>query len=671
MSLQRRLTLFFVLIVILPLLAAGFIVQRVIVGEISRRAVLSLRPALDATVEIYNRQIESLDRLVRSSVDDDPRFAELFQRGKTGPVENYLQGRLDESLDLDFLIALGKNNRVLGSASRDPEFLPGFSTPASSVIAKADPGRPADGFFRTAAIPVEVRGRGTQGHLIGGFWLDEGLLYAASRSGVQLSIVSEDRVAASTMPLGATFAVDPQYGTEGFELDLGEESKAAATPLGGGMGIIASTPSAPIEQLSRQVLTSMLALLLLALLGTTGLAFLLARLITQPLEELSAGAHAISEGRFDHKIPVRSKDEVGQLAAAFNDMSAQLSQTISALSSSRDQMQRAVRRVGETLRSTHDMNQMLDSILNTVADAINAEVAVLWLLAPARGELRPEVVRGITLDGSTRVKVGDGLVGYVAERAKAVLLPGEAGGPTFSREEPGYPVAIAVPMYSHERIIGVISTYRRDASRPFAPDELETVAFLAEQGGVALENVRLHEEAQRLSLTDGLTGVWNRRYFQMQFRQVLATATRFERPFSVLMMDLDHFKQVNDRFGHQRGDALLIEFSHRVTHLLREVDTFARYGGEEFICLLSETDTDGAKTTAEKIHDAIRGVPFGSMDEELVNLTVSIGVAAYPDHGDSFKSLVEAADQALYRAKQTGRDRVCVASTAPDLKLAN
>lgn len=670
MSLQRRLTLFFVLIVILPLLAAGFIVQRVIVGEISRRAVLSLRPALDATVEIYNRQHESLDRLVRSSVDQDPRFAELFERGEAAPLENYLQGGLDESLDLDFLVAIGPDGRVLGAASREPEFLPGFATPAPSVIARADPGAPTSGFLRTAAIPIEVRGRGTLGHLIGGFWLDEGLLYAASRSGVQLSIVSDNRVAASTMPLGATFEVAVDY-VDPFELDLGEESKAAATELGGGMGIIASTPSAPIEQLSRQVLTSMLALLLLALLGTTGLAFLLARLITQPLEELSAGAHAISEGRFDHRIPVRSKDEVGQLAVAFNEMSGQLSQTISALSSSRDQMQRAVRRVGETLRSTHDMNQMLDSILNTVADAVNAEVAVLWLLSPARSELRPEVVRGITLDGSTRVKVGEGLVGYVAERAKAVLLPGDAGGPTYSRDEPGYPVAIAVPMYSHERIIGVITTYRRDVSRPFAPNELETVAFLAEQGGVALENVRLHEEAQRLSLTDGLTGVWNRRYFQMQFRQVLATATRFERPFSVLMMDLDHFKQVNDKLGHQRGDALLIEFSQRVTHLLREVDTFARYGGEEFICLLSETDTDGAKTTAEKIHDAIRGVPFGSMDEELVALTVSIGVAAYPDHGDSFKRLVEAADQALYRAKQTGRDRVCVATIAPDLKLAN
>ena len=128
------------------------------------------------------------------------------------------------------------------------------------------------------------------------------------------------------------------------------------------------------------------------------------------------------------------------------------------------------------------------------------------------------------------------------------------------------------------------------------------------------------------------------------------------------------FKNVNDKHGHQRGDSVLIEFSQRVTKLLREVDTFARYGGEEFICLLSETDVEGAMTTAEKIHDAIRGEPFGSMDDELLNVTVSVGVASYPEHGDTYKGLVEAADRALYQAKQRGRDQVCLAK--PQLKSA-
>ena len=668
MSLQRRLTLFFVLIVILPLLAAGFVVQRVIVGEISRRAVLSLRPALDASVAIYNRQAESLDRRVRLAVQDDPRFATLFREGRDQALERFLEGRLAESDDLDFLVVLDRSGEPIASARRRAKFLPGFQEASPLQLSRAQPGV-GEGFSRSPAIPIATAGGGNVGHLVGGFWLDEELLFAASRSGMDLSIVAGDRVIASTADVGTSFQVEVDY-LEPFDVELTEESKAAATKLGGGMGIVASTPSAPLSQLSERVLTSMLALLLLALLGTTGLAYLLARLITQPLEELADGARAISQGRFDHRIAVRSRDEVGQLASAFNEMSGQLSTTISALSSSRDQMQRAVRRVGDTLRSTHDLKQMLDSILNTAADAVNAEAAVLWLFSAARGEVYPEVTRGIAIESLGRVKVGEGVVGLVAERATALRLP-QPGGPRFSRNEPNLPVAIAVPLYSQERLMGVIVTYRRDQSRPFAEDELETVAFLAEQGGVAIENVRLHEEAQRLSLTDGLTGIWNRRYFQMQFRQVLATATRFERPFSVLMMDLDHFKAANDRHGHQRGDALLVEFSQRVSHLLREVDTFARYGGEEFICLLSETDVQGAVTTAEKIHDAIKGTPFGTMDEELVNLTVSIGVSSYPEHGDTFKALVEAADQALYRAKQTGRDKVCLAQDKPDLKLAN
>ena len=668
MSLQRRLTVFFVLIVILPLLAAGLIVQRVIVGEISRRAVLSMRPALDATVAIYNGEAESLDRRVRATVAGEARFGPAFQGGGRARLDAILEESLAASQDVDFLVALDRNRNVAGFASMPGKFLAGFRAPSPSAIAAADEGV-GSGFSRTPAIPIDIQGRGTQGYLVGGFWLDEELLLAASRSDVDLSVVSENRVIASTIPVGASFEIDVDY-LASFDAEMDEESKATATKLGGGMGLVASTPSGPITQLSRQVLTSMLALLLLAFLGTSGLAYLLARLITQPLEELSEGARAISEGRFDHTIPVRSKDEVGQLAAAFNDMSGQLSNTISALSSSRDQMQRAVRRVGETLRSTHDMKQMLDSILNTAADAVNAEVAVLWLFSAARGELYPAVARGLDIDSIGRVKVGEGVVGLVAERATTISLPASGVAPVFSRQEPRFPVVIAVPLYSHERIMGVLTTSRKDETRPFGQDEFETVAFLAEQGGVAIENVRLHEEAQRLSLTDGLTGVWNRRYFQMQFRQVLATAQRFERPFSVLMMDLDHFKAVNDTHGHQRGDALLIEFTQRVTHLLREVDTFARYGGEEFICLLSETDTQGAMTTAEKIHDAIRGEPFGGMDEELVTLTVSVGVAAYPDHGDSFSQLVKGADKALYQAKQTGRDRVCVAGTGPDLRVA-
>jgi diguanylate cyclase (GGDEF)-like protein len=260
------------------------------------------------------------------------------------------------------------------------------------------------------------------------------------------------------------------------------------------------------------------------------------------------------------------------------------------------------------------------------------------------------------------VQAGEGIAGSVAATGRRILLPGETVAP--AQGEPRYPALIAIPLYSQNKVMGVLAVYRKSRVTPFSPDDADTIGFLAEQAGVAIENVFLHEEARRMSLTDTLTGQYNRRYFEMQFRQTLATAVRFNRSFSVLMLDLDHFKRVNDTFGHPVGDAALVEFARRCRSVLREVDTFARYGGEEFICLLSETDRDGAVVTAEKIREAVRASSM-HVEDATFDLTVSIGLASYPEHGDSFAALVDAADRALYQAKQEGRDRVRAPGSQP------
>ena len=662
MSLQQRLTLFFVLIVILPLAAAGFVVQRVISDEIGERAIISLRPSLDSTVSIYNNRSEVLVRRVRSAVAGDA-FPRLLKQ-KDGPaLDAYLGNQIADSADIDFLVVLGRDGGVLASSSKPAEFVQGFEVPTMDQIASAPPGA-GRGFSRTPAITVRITGVGTVGRLIGGFWIDEGLLsLSGSDTQTDLSVVADGTVIASTAAVRSPIAVDVDFAGD-FDATIDEPVKAAATQLENGVGIVASTPAAPIEASSRRVLTSLLVLLALALLGTTALAYLLARLISQPLEELAQGAAAIAEGKFDHRIPVRSRDEVGQLALAFNDMTSRLHDTVGQLSHSRDQLQRAVRRVGDTLRSTHDMKQMLESVVNTAADALEADVAILWSFTGTREELYASIARGTDIKELPKLRIAEGVVGFVAERASSIVIPPPQpvqGMPKPARTEPSFPVALVTPLYSQDRMVAVLALYRTDPRKHFGAEDVEMVNFLTEQCGVAIENVYLHEEAQRLSLTDGLTGTWNRRFMQMQFRQVLATATRFDRPFSILMLDLDNFKQINDTFGHQRGDEILIEFSRRVKIALREVDTFARYGGEEFICLLAETDVDGAITTAEKIRDAIRSEPFGDSAERHISLTVSIGVASYPQHGETYASIVESADQAMYRAKQLGRDRVAVA----------
>jgi diguanylate cyclase (GGDEF)-like protein len=672
LSLQRRLMLFFILIVILPLVAAGLVVRGVVVGEISERAELGLQPALNSAITRYNDRSDLISSLAMSVVEGSTELSRALTRGDDAAVEAYLRRQVAGIGALDFLIAINPlTGEVIAGARGAGEFAPGFKRPSLRRIL-SDTSLTQPGFTRTAPIEITADGR-ERARVVGGFWLDNQLLAGTDRSGVDNFLVAGERVIASTRSLQEPAAIGRvSQGVSEIRVagEGGVEGKTAGSSIDG-LRLLAVADHAPARSAANEVLESMVLLLVAALLAILLLSWFIARLITRPLAELNEAASAIAKGHFDHHIPVRSSDEVGRLASAFNDMATQLETTISDLASSRDSMQRAVERVGETLRSTHDMDQILESILNTSVDAVNAEAGVLWLLAQKRDELVPQHSLGVRESDLGRIQVGRGVAGLVAERGVTVWLPGHEGGPRPGRSEPQFPVTIALPLYSSERVIGVLTVCRSDGGRPFTHRDLDTVEFLGEQGGVAIENVTLHHEAQRLSLTDGLTGTWNRRYLQMQFRHQIASSARFDRPFSVLMLDLDHFKDVNDTFGHRRGDAILVEFAARVGSDLREIDTFARYGGEEFVCLLAETDLAGALVTAEKIRSAIELEPFSEDAPAPISLTVSIGVASYPQHGNRYNSLIEASDRALYRAKQEGRNTVRVAgSPEPGLHLA-
>jgi diguanylate cyclase (GGDEF)-like protein len=664
MSLDRRLTLLFILVVILPMVAAGFVFQRVVNDEIKRRAVLSLQPTLSVALDVHNERVEGLDRHVADAASS-ASIGRLLKNGPSRQMNRALELQRDQQ-GLDFLVASGAAGNVLGARRVEPRFVDGFevATPRE-IVAAASAVR--DGFVVSAPKGVTVDGRRV-GELVGGLWIDDEVLIGSTPQRVELAVVVGEELVASSQPIQRPLPLgQPAAGR--FDIGVAGGGPALAQPVGGNTSLIAWAPRTPLRDLVGRIVGPLVLLLLVAASCMSLLVYLLSRWVMRPIGELSQRAKAIAEGDFDERIRIRAKGEVGGLAASFNEMSARLSEMIQELSSSRAQLQRAVERVGETLRSTHNMDQLLDSLLNTAADAVEGDAAVLWRFSPNRRELLVAATRGVDLDGAT-LPVGTGVAGLVAERGAPVTRHSDAGA-ARSPVEPAFAMVVAAPIYSQGRMQAVMSVYRTDRDRPFSKNDVDTVLFLAEQGGVAIENVTLHEEAQRLSLTDGLTGVWNRRYFQMHFRQTLATAVRFERPFSVLIMDLDHFKRVNDTHGHQRGDAVLVEFAQRVNDVLREVDTFARYGGEEFVCLLSETDFSGAVTTAEKIIDTVSSEAFGEPGEEPVRLTVSIGVSSYPQHGASFSALVEAADQALYEAKQAGRDRVVVAGGhPPNLSIA-
>jgi diguanylate cyclase (GGDEF)-like protein len=254
----------------------------------------------------------------------------------------------------------------------------------------------------------------------------------------------------------------------------------------------------------------------------------------------------------------------------------------------------------------------------------------------------------------SRLKPGEGVAGAAVMSDEIVQVPGDG---TLSPSEPIADAAVAVPLRRGNHAIGVLALYGRGPAETFDDDDVHLLQSLVHQAETAIENTFLYEEATRLSITDGLTGLWNRRLFDLRISEELQRAIRFQEPFGLLLVDLDHFKAVNDRFGHQAGDAVLVELARRLSDATRDVDVVTRFGGEEFALILPKTPVPGTMRLAAKVREVVANEPFVAGNASFP-ITVSVGAAAYPDHGLSTPDLLAAADAALYRAKENGRNRV-------------
>jgi diguanylate cyclase (GGDEF)-like protein len=339
---------------------------------------------------------------------------------------------------------------------------------------------------------------------------------------------------------------------------------------------------------------------------------------------------------------------------------------VTALTASRDQLRGHLLTLGDTLSSTHDLGRILSVILDTAVGSVRATAGAAYVRQGTRDELLLRAGRGLEeRGGSPRVPVGEGVTGSVAATGEAVRGSTGVEGLRLSDDEPNARELISVPMRTSAGVLGVLNLYDRADGRPFDAGDLETIRTFAGQAAVALDNVLLHQEAQRLSVTDALTGVGNYRFFQTSLVREIERAVRFGRELALLMLDLDMFKSVNDVHGHQVGDAVLAEVADRVGAEVREVDILARYGGEEFVVVLPETGREGAGHTADRICEAMRRRPFAVSGLQL-DVTVSIGVAVFPADADGPATLIRAADEALYAAKDAGRDQWHMATEPAD-----
>ncbi len=211
---------------------------------------------------------------------------------------------------------------------------------------------------------------------------------------------------------------------------------------------------------------------------------------------------------------------------------------------------------------------------------------------------------------------------------------------------------IAIPLFVEEKITGFL--YIENIPR----DYFENFTILASQFAIQYQKVALYKKVQEMSITDSLTEISTRRYFLERFSEEIRRSMRHKSTLPLLMLDLDHFKQNNDKFGHLVGDVILREVAGILKSNLREIDIIGRYGGEEFAIVLAGTGREEAFQAAERIRESIEAGVFKAYDE-VVSTTVSIGVSVFPDDGVDVESLIESADRALYKAKETGRNRVC------------
>jgi diguanylate cyclase (GGDEF)-like protein len=469
-----------------------------------------------------------------------------------------------------------------------------------------------------AKVPVAVvAGSRRLGKVVATIPLDgrlvEGLRRgAAFDSGDVLAVLDGTRIAASVPSLRGRLTI--QSGRSAAVEVAGTRYSAFAAPALRGVPTVrlaVLTKKSMIDAADARTRDRVLFGLLACLALVGAVAYLQGRSIVRNLRRFSTAARGIARGSLGERVPVRGRDEFAALGIAFNDMAAQLETRLDELEAERGRVREALARFGEALAATHDAQQLLRIVAAAAAEATGA-----------RGS------RIVSADSSV-VVTGDADGGGVR-----LVLPLIASGERFGTLE----------------LVG----------DSFTKEERMNAASLAAHAVVALENARLHGLVERQALIDGLTGLANRRATADALHAEAARAQRLQTPLTVVLADLDGFKDVNDEYGHAVGDEVLRVFADVLRQTVRESDVAGRWGGEEFLLLLPGADEEGAVQLAERIRVGLgdRSIPGAPG----LRVTASFGVAKYTGEVNS-EELVVAADSALYRAKRAGKDRVVRAAT--------
>lgn len=596
MSFSNRLTSFFLIIVALPMLVTTVLFVR-IGGQLNgERADAKLSQALTTMVNLYDRQRDE-KRADAEELGDSRALAEAWGKG-SAQLRHYLRGYLTIYPSITALDPKGHQLWHIGDQEEGLAVI-SLKAPAGSAVRVVE---------LATVVPQEFLDEASQ--------LTTHDLYLSEPDG---------HVVATTTPLPGD--LPPPDGTSTID---GTDYRIRHVMIDSNVGrlrLAMMDSQEPDTNFGGQLVVLGILLVIALVLG-----YVLRRSMQHQLNSMVEAAKRLGDGDFDTEVPATGNDEMSRLAVEFNRMGDRLRSHI-------QKQQESLYRFGETIASTLDREGLLQATLSTAMDACGARYGQVIVpddadLLVENGEAEAEICREIR------------------EQASAACL---YHNPERSEHSGWFTIGYPILSPDSGSVLAVLSIARR--RHAFESADLERLAYLARQASVSLENVSLHAVVSRQAITDPLTGLHNRRSFDNLAEKEALRVGRFGHSLSLLMLDIDDFKTVNDTYGHQVGDQVLKAISSHLQMESRAVDEPARFGGEEFAVLCPETEAEEAMLLAERLLAAI-GRESIETDAGPLNVTVSIGVASLPGDAEEVVDLIAAADGALYEAKRSGKARV-------------
>jgi diguanylate cyclase (GGDEF)-like protein len=619
MSFRNRLTLFFVAIVVLPMIAVAVVLFRLVSDSEHGKGNARMAQAKIAASGLFQTYQERAGAAAEE-MGSDQALAGAIRDGSRARIAARLRA----------LAAKTEAERVRMVLARGPTFVTGGDqglAPARTrlvdsadhdvgllVVSVVDPNDYANVAARLTKLEVLITAPGSSEPLATTIpaETDDNLPLSGDAS----LLGADYRVTSFTGPAFAGGDVVVRL--------LGEEAAI----------------SGDADDSSLLVVAILLAFLVLAF----AFALTVSRSLQAQVQRLLMAARRLGGGDFDIEVPTEGNDEFAALGTEFNSMARQLQSRLDELGRERQRLREAMRRVGEASAKGLDRAAVLSVVVETAVDGVAAEAG--------RATVRE-------LGDDTLIEVAAaGDIDRLSTALHAVEAAALDAGATSEVHVEGI-AALAQPLRPEDggRVLGMISAAR--TGRGYSEAEQELFQYLASQAAVSIENVDLHETVQRQAVTDDLTGLFNHRRFQEVIATEVERARRFNQDLGLIMLDIDDFKAINDTYGHMQGDLVLQEVARVLRDSSREIDEPARYGGEEMAVALPQTDLEGAYQFAERLRRAVEDLRVPLRDGRgTVSVTASLGVAALPGSAATDKAaLVAAADAALYRAKRAGKNR--------------